>query len=409
MKTRNFPVFVIGLLFTAAAVGDDWAQWGGPRRDFKPPASALVEKWPAAGPRAVWKRELGEGYSAVLAAGDTLYTMYRAGETENVVALSAATGETRWTHTYDAPLLPKTETGFGKGPNATPLLMDGRLITVGFTGKLFCLDAKTGKPLWSSDLMKDQDATFLQFGYSSSPLPHRDTVILPVGAKGRALAAFNLADGKIRWSAGNFENSYSTPILVEVGSKKHVTLVTTTEIVGFDADTGAALWSHPYKNQWDTHCTTPVDCGQGRVFYPSFEGGVLLQLKSGSDGTEVKQLWTTKRIGSGQTNVVCIGEHLYGAGGSGRAGFFVAARLSDGAPAWRERVPLANAVYADNRLIVLDENGVLRLVKASPDKYESICQAELLQSRAWTAPTLADGRLYLRDQKHILAIDLRTQ
>lgn len=397
---------LLSVAATNAAFAADWPQWGGPGRDFATTGEKVIDKWPDAGPKTLWKRELGAGYSSIVAAGGGLYTMYRTGDDENVIALDAETGKTRWTHTYSDPVPSDAETNFGKGPNATPLIVGDRLITLSFGGRVHCLDRSSGKVLWTTHLVKDQGGMFVKFGFACSPLLHRDMVILPVGAKGKAIAAFAVSDGKMRWGSGGFENSYSSPILIDVGGKKQVTLVGTKEILGFDADTGEELWSHPYKNQWDCHCTTPVDCGDGRVFYPSFEGGILLKLTAGKDETAVKELWTTRKIGTGQNTVVRAGDYLYGAGGSDRASFLCCARISDGEVAWRERVPQSNTILADGKLILLDENGALRIAPASHEKYAPACEAPILEGKAWTTPTLVDGRLYLRDQKSILAADV---
>lgn len=386
----------------------DWKQWGGENRDFCSQETGLIETWAASGPKTLWKRQLGEGYSAVVCIDKSLYTLYRAAEEEHVISLDADTGATKWDFPYAAPMPKDAETGFGKGPNATPLIAGDRLITVGFDGLVHCFDRASGKLTWTMNLIKDQGGTFVKFGYSSSPLLYKDLVIFPTGAKGRALMAFNVSDGKPRWSAGAFENSYSSPILVDIGGRKQVTLVAAKEILGFDAESGEQAWSHAYKNQWDTHCTTPVDCGDGRVFYPSFEGGVLLKLSVNEGKTDAREVWSTKKIGTGQTSVVRVGENLYGAGGSNRASFFCCINLSDGEPAWRERLPPSNTIFADGKLFALDEAGILRLAKAGAEKYQPLCEAALLEAKAWTAPTLASGRLYLRDQKCILAIDLRS-
>lgn len=402
----NLVLIALSVALSLDASDTAWPQWGGPNRDFRSPATGLLKEWPAEGPKTIWKHELGEGYSAIVAAGDTIYTMYRSGDDEHVVALDAATGAQRWKHTYAAPLPSDADTSFGRGPNATPLLTGDRLVTVGFTGKLLCLSAKDGKVLWSADLLKDYNATALKFGYSSSPLLHKDAVILPIGSKDVGLAALALADGAVRWKSPPFDNSYSSPILIDAGTNKEVTLATAKKIVAVQADNGKPAWSHDFENQWDTHCTTPVDCGKGRVFYPTFEGGVLLQIERKGDAPAAKEVWKTTRIGAGQTNVVCVDETLFGASGSGRSGFFACVKLDDGKAAWRERVPLATVVYADGRLFILDEAGGLRVAKAAADKFDQIGQAALLEAKAWTVPTLAGGRLFLRDQKNILALDL---
>ncbi len=398
---------VLAVACATSGLAADWKQWGGPNRSFHAPSSGLAPKWADTGPTALWKRPLGEGYSAIVGDEKTLYTMFRSGDDEHVVCLNAANGETRWQHTYSAPLLPKSDSNFGRGPNATPLLLDDRVVTVGFTGKLYCLNAADGKVLWSHDLYEKFGATFLEFGYSASPLAFRDMVILPIGAKGRSVVALSAADGSIRWESADFDNSYSSPLLVDVNGRPQVTLVMTKQIIGLDAESGKLAWTHPFVNQWDTHCTTPVDCGNGRLFFPSFGGGVALQVKSNSGGqTDVSELWTTKKVGAGQTNVVCVGDHLYGASGSGRASFLAAVSMKDGKETWRERVPLATVLYADGRLIVLDENGELSMAAAAPEKLTVASKAALLENKAWTAPTLIGTRLFLRDQKHILAVDL---
>ncbi len=56
-----------------------WTQWGGPNQDFKAQSTGLADKWGDDGPRRLWERDLGEGYSAILVDGGRLYTMYRPG------------------------------------------------------------------------------------------------------------------------------------------------------------------------------------------------------------------------------------------------------------------------------------------------------------------------------------------
>ena len=133
----------------------DWPQWGGPSRDFKVSAPKLADSWPEAGPPVKWRRPLGEGYSAIAAKGNGLYTMYRKDDKDVVIALNAATGKTLWEHAYVAPPHEGNTDRFGTGPNATPLVLDDRVITLGFTGIMQCLDLTSGKPIWSHDFVKD--------------------------------------------------------------------------------------------------------------------------------------------------------------------------------------------------------------------------------------------------------------
>src|SRR5262245_46243804 len=99
--------------FSSSSAPAQWLQFGGPTRDFKVDAKGLANEWPADGPKRFWERELGDGYSAILADGGTLYTMTRRGGDEIVIALEAATGKTIWEHKYPVELPPEMNHDFG--------------------------------------------------------------------------------------------------------------------------------------------------------------------------------------------------------------------------------------------------------------------------------------------------------
>src|SRR5262245_43178276 len=153
IKHRGKVIALVTLLLTTAmpalAQSSDWAQWGGPQRNFTSETKGLASSWPAGGPRRVWQRELGEGYSAIAAERGMLFTMYRKGENEIVIALDAATGKTVWEYSYAASFSPQYDMSNGPGPHATPLVTGNFVFTSGATGKLHCLEKKSGKVLWS--------------------------------------------------------------------------------------------------------------------------------------------------------------------------------------------------------------------------------------------------------------------
>jgi outer membrane protein assembly factor BamB len=153
------PVFLLWLAAPASAQSPSWPQWGGPQRDFKSPATGLAPNWPATGPRRLWQRDLGEGYSAISAEGGKLFTMYRKDGQEVAIALDSATGKTLWEYAYDAPFWKEQDMSNGPGPHATPLVMGSYVFTAGVTGKLHCLNKQTGKLVWSRDLFKEFNGT----------------------------------------------------------------------------------------------------------------------------------------------------------------------------------------------------------------------------------------------------------
>src|SRR5687767_938128 len=156
--------------------GVAWTQWGGPTRNFETVAAGIKDVWPATGPRVVWKRALGEGYSPPVVENAVLYGMYGKVGQEVVFAANAETGQTLWEHvtpmTYqsDAPAQ-------GNGPYSSPLLVGDRLFTTGVAGRLQSLDKKSGKVLWTQQLWSDHHGSQLMYGYSSSPIAFRDSVI----------------------------------------------------------------------------------------------------------------------------------------------------------------------------------------------------------------------------------------
>ena len=191
----------------------EWAQWGGPNRDFVVARPTALPSWSGLGPALLWSREFGPGYSAIVSDGERLYTMTRRGADEVVVAMSADTGATIWEHAYLAPAEASHEldTTWGSGPNGTPLVSEGRLYTLGFTGVLRCLDTATGELVWGHNLSEDLDVAIPFFGYSASPIRYQDTLIV-IG--GGALA-FRLEDGSLLWKNREFEGSYASPVLFQ--------------------------------------------------------------------------------------------------------------------------------------------------------------------------------------------------
>ena len=180
---------------------------GGPHRNFQTEAQGIADRWPASGPRILWKRALGEGYSSVLVENGVLYTMYgRPGE-EIVLSADAATGKTIWERSNRVSFH-NDAADRGNGPHATPLIVGGRMFTTGVTGRFECLDKKTGKLLWSHALWEELNGSRLMYGYASSPLAYRDLVLLPIGGSGRAMAAFRQADGSVAWKKDDAGNAY---------------------------------------------------------------------------------------------------------------------------------------------------------------------------------------------------------
>ena len=394
----------------ARAQSLDWPQWGGPHRNFVSDAKGLAATWPEGGPRRLWARELGEGYSAIAAEGGRLYTMTRRGAQELVVALDAETGKTLWEYAYDAPFSPEYSMENGPGPHATPAVAGERVFAAGATGKLHALDKRTGKLLWSHDLLGEYKGTLRVNGYACSPLAYRDTVIMQLGGAGNALMAFRQKDGAVAWKRHDFRNSPSSPLLINVDGQEQLVAFMYDAVVGVEPASGELLWSRPHVTEFGLNVSTPV-WGDGNLLFisSSYGGGSrVLRLSRAAGKTVVEEVWAHALVRVHYGNAVRLGDFVYTSSGDFGTAPLTAVNVKTGKVAWRDRsVARASFVSAEGRLIILDEDGNLILATPTPEGLKVHSRTELLKNNSWTVPTLAGTRLYVRDRKSLLALELK--
>jgi outer membrane protein assembly factor BamB len=403
-----FAMVVGGVAFAATA---EWGQWAGPNRNFQVAARPIAETWPEKGPRVVWKRSMPYGSSSVVVDGARLYTMYRDDDSEVVIAMEADSGKTVWEYKYPAVFLKGMNMNTGPGPHATPLIVGDRLYTAGVNGKFHCLNAKTGKVLWTRDLIEEMGGNVMLRGYSNSPLLYRDTVIVMLGGAGHTIAALDLKTGETRWQGGDFGNSQSSPVIINVDGEEQVACVVAKAVAGFDPASGKLLWSHPHENRGGDITSTLIWGPDNLLFFSgAYQGGSrTLQLSRRADGsTEVKELWFHSQLRVHHSNVMRIGDFVYAPSGDFAGITYVCLNLKTGQIMWRERsMPRTNALLVGDRAILLDEDGVVHLAKLAPEGLKVISSFQVLDNLAWTPPSIGGTRLYVRDRKSIAAIELK--
>lgn len=408
MTAALSPVFLLLCVVVEAQAQTDWLQWGGPTRNFVSTSKGLAASWPAKGPRQLWSRPLGQGHSSILVDGDRLYTMYSQGEQEVVIALAAGTGKTIWEHKYEAPTA-GIDYEYGLGPHATPLLVGDLLYTVGSVGKLHALEKKTGKVVWTVDLYKDLGGRKMGRGYSCSPLAYKNTIILTLGGAGQTMVALNQKDGKVAWKNQTLDLSPASPIIINVDGQEQMVAFLGKVIAGIDPNNGELLWSHPHITDWGLNISTPVWGNDNLLFISSaYSGGSrVLKLNRSQGKTTVTELWFNNRVRVHHSTAVRIGDFVYASSGDFGPAFFAGVNVKTGEVAFQDRsFPKTNFIYADGKLIILDEDGNLALATVSPTGLKVISKVSLLKNLAWTVPTLAGTKLYLRDRQTILAVDL---
>jgi outer membrane protein assembly factor BamB len=396
-----------------------WTQWGGPHRDFSCDSTGLADAWPEDGPREVWSREIGTGHSSIVVDDETLYTMCRRDDQDAILAINAHTGETVWETQYDAPAKPDMALDYGPGPHSTPLIVGDRVFTVGAMVHFHCLDKKTGKTLWSHDLVEEMGTSYLLRGYGASPIAYRDTVILTVGPQrpsetAAGIAAFRQDTGEVVWTANGFGGGYSSPILVRVNGEDQLIVALGADRAGLDPATGEIRWRTTVDFQSYGIMATPLWVEPDKLLCSAGYGGGTRLFKIGvNDEGEysAEELWHYRKMQVVHGTMARVGDFLYGSShGSFGPAFMMALDLKTGEPAWRKRgFAKANVLYADGKLIILDEEGQLALATATPDDLEIRSQAKVLERLSWTAPTLVGTTLYLRDLHTIKALDLSAE
>jgi outer membrane protein assembly factor BamB len=393
----------------ARSTTPQWTQWGGPHRNFQTEAAGLKDTWSASGPRVVWKRTLGEGYSSTVVEDGVLYTMYARPRQEVVIAANAETGQTLWE--FATPVsFDSAAPEMGNGPYATPLVAGDRVFTAGVAGRLQCLEKKTGKLLWTQQLWADHGGSPLMYGYASSPIAFRNTIIVPVGGAGKAVMAFTQADGKVAWSRNDFGNVYSSPVMIDVSGLEQLAVLMDGAMIGLNPHNGDLQWQVPFKADYSIAVSTPLFGPDNLLFVSSEYGGgaKVVELKRNGQQTAATELWNSNRLRLHHGNAMRIGEGIYfSSGGKGSQAILSAVDARSGKIYWQERsIEKATFVWADQKLITLAQDGNLMIAHPSPQGFKISAKAPLLSNLSWTPPALVGTRLYMRDRRNMMAVDL---
>jgi hypothetical protein len=221
--------------------------------------------------------------------------------------------------------------------------------------------------------------------------------------------AFNQRTGAVVWKSPPFEVGPASPLLIQVDGEDQLVVFGGAEILGLNPSTGAILWRRPHKTDWGLNISTPVWGPDNILFYSSAynTGSAAIRLSRAGGQTNVKELFSTNRMRVHIGTVIRIGDYVYGANGDFGPSFITAINVKTGEIAWRDRsFSRATFLYADNKLIILDEDGTLGLATIAPEGIKVLARADVMSKTAWTVPTLVGTKLYVRDRKNILALEL---
>ena len=405
-------IFLFPLLSgLAISNAGDWSGWRGEDRTGVSKETGLLQEWPENGPKRMWlSKEAGLGYSGFSVVGNQLFTMGAFDQKEKLLALNSLTGEKLWEVEVGSLLT----NNWGDGPRMTPTVAEGLVYALGGRGKLVCVNAETGKTLWSKRLVEDLGGKVPNWGYTESVLVDQGRVICTPGGKKGALAALDAKTGNVLWQSKDFTDGaqYSSPIAIEHGGNRQYVQLVMKNLVGIKADSGELLW----KSAWPGRTAvipTPIH-NDGFVYISSGYGVGCKLVKLGTKSAE--DVYDNKIMKNHHGGVIKLGDHLYGySDGYG----WVCQNFKTGELVWNEKKSLGKGAiaYADNRFICQSErDGTVVLIEASPKGWKEmgrfvLTPQTLLRKKSgkiWTHPVISNGKLYLRDQELIFCFDVKS-
>lgn len=384
------------------SAGVDWPRFRGPQQNGVSAERGLLRSWPESGPKVLWKKPNGGGFSAMTVVGDALYTMAIEGENETAFRLRESDGEVVWRVTL-GPVFPEA---FGNGPRSTPTVDGDRVYMLSATGRLLALATRDGAQLWELDLVKDLGSKTPTRGFAASPLVDGDLLLLEAGgADGKAVVALDKKTGKLRWSALDGRPGYVTPLAVTIdGVRQYVFLRTLgADVVSFLPD-GKLHWQYSWK---EGALASPLFLPPNRIFASASDdvGAVLLEIGAAEGKATVREVWANRLMKNHFSSSVLYEGHIYGFDNASLKCIVAAT----GEQKWVQRgYGKGSLIAADGLLYVLGDQGQLLLAEATPEGFREKGRLQAMEGKTWTAPVLSHGRLFLRDQDEMLVLDVRT-
>ena len=427
LKTGNKP----GITDEASQVSQltlqdgDWPCFRGSHRDSRLTNVHIQTDWQNSPPKELWRHRIGPGWSSFAVVGDRIFTQEQRGTEEFVICYDAQTGGEVWAHADPARF---EEVVAGAGPRATPTFHEGRIYAFGATGILNCLDAVSGKLIWSDNVAQETKAETPQWGFSSSPLiGHGLVSVFAGGPNGKTVVAYHLETGELAWPKSadvstsdspdpkekpepkekeDAPKSYCSTQLVTIDGVDQILISTSAGLTAYDPETGAIMWDNPWKVDQARVVQPAVYRSNQILVGTGMSGGIrLLDIHHKSDNWSVDEVWTSKSIKPYFNDFVISDEYLYGFDNN----VFLCVSLNDKKVRWRAR-GYGNGqvlfIVEDQLLLILTETGEVALVQAKPDEHTEIAKFKAIEGKTWNHPVIAHQKLFVRNAEEVACLAL---
>ena len=408
MKKTNLFFAICALMFSALinhahsqeAPNQEWNQFRGANRSGSA-ENVELKSFSDNEPKLIWKKKLGDGFSELTVSGGNIYTMISERKDsitgdEFIAAFDEKTGNEVWRTKVDNMFFDT----FGDGPRSTPAIGEKNVYSLSSYGKLSANSKKDGKTLWQVDFMKEYGSKIPRWGFSSSPVIVGNNVIVEVGGtNSRAFMAFNKKTGKETWKKGEGMATYNSPILSKINDMECIIFANGRKVHALTT-VGDTLWT--YNSPINNPTGMPIIFDGNKIFISAVRnpGFIVLEVNNNnakeiSRGTSMKNDYSSSIYHDG---------HVYG--------FHVAAlqciSVKTGEKKWTKRgYGKGSLIRIGNQLLILSDKGKLIQVKATPDAYIELGNIQAIDGKSWTAPSFANGKIYLRNLTEMACYELK--
>jgi outer membrane protein assembly factor BamB len=415
--------------------GHDWPGLLGPRNNGRSDEGGLNWDWPAAGPPLKWSVSLGTSYAPPAISRGRLFHFDRHGDNNRLTCRNSETGAELWTYEYATNY--EDLLGYNNGPRCTPVVDGPRVYVFGQEGELHCVRAVDGQRIWSVDTAEKFHVVQNFFGVGSAPIVVGEVLIVQVGGSPpggpenvyagyatpnkQGVVAFDKRTGEVRYTLADELASYASPVAAVIDGRPWCFVFARGGLVGFDPETGKLDFHYPWRARLleSVNAANPVVVGGEVLISECYgPGASLLAVKPGGydvvwkDGERTR----ARKLQTHWCTPVYHDGHVYASSGRHSAGAELRClEWKTGAVKWSQPgLYRSSLLYADGRLVVLGEDGKLRVLMANPEKYEPVAEVllkddrgrQLLRPPAWAPPALAHGLLYVRGDDRLVCLDL---
>jgi len=379
------------LLIGGTAWGGDWPNYRGPNHNGFSSETNWKANWGAAGPKKLWTKSIGVGFSSIVVSDGRAYMTGNSGEKsgarDTVFCVDANTGKQIWAHTFDCPLQAKYYEG---GTLASPTV-DGKVVyTISKMGDMFCLDAATGKVIWNKQANKEYGFEFPTWHFSGSPLVMGDLLYFNLGTAG---AAIDKNTGKLLWDNGKGACGYATPLPCKIDGEDCLAIAASATVVGVSPAGGKILWEYPFVNKHKVSAADPVVSGNSVFVSSGYNRGCV---KIDIAGGKATKKWDNRVMRNHMNCSMLWKGHLYGFDES----TLKCISFEDSTEKWSEGSFGKGALMmtTDGRMIIMSDKGELAIAQADASGFKTIARAQILpRTKCWTVPVLANGKIYVRN------------